>query len=125
MFEAIPSLAKRVSAISTEPRLKILRVLFSVHPEWMTNGNIAATTGASEPNVSHHLNNLEKEGLVDQQRVGKCIWRRVNAAKFIELIDDLAKLVRKDFVPTQGVPDASVKGPDPVPAPTPVDLSVR
>ena len=55
-------------ALSQETRLKIIRMLVVSGPEGMAAGAIAEAAGVSASNVSFHLKELERAGLVSAER---------------------------------------------------------
>ena len=60
-------------ALSQETRLKIVRILVVAGPEGLAAGEIAARVEVSPSNVSFHLKELERAGLVSQQREARSI----------------------------------------------------
>ncbi|SFU21143.1 winged helix-turn-helix domain-containing protein [Mesorhizobium sp. YR577] len=60
-------------AMSQETRLKIVRLLVKAGPEGMAAGNIAEAAGVSASNVSFHLKELERGGLVAARRDSRSI----------------------------------------------------
>ncbi|MBT1159989.1 helix-turn-helix transcriptional regulator [Aminobacter anthyllidis] len=60
-------------AMSQETRLKIVRLLVKAGPEGMAAGIIAETAGVSASNVSFHLKELERGGLVTARRDARSI----------------------------------------------------
>lgn len=74
-------------ALSQETRLKIVRMLVVAGPEGLPAGEIAARVEVSPSNVSFHLKELERAGLVSQQRAARSI---VYSAEY----DALGGLVR-------------------------------
>lgn len=60
-------------AMSQETRLKIVRLLVKAGPDGMAAGIIADTAGVSASNVSFHLKELERGGLVTARRDARSI----------------------------------------------------
>lgn len=60
-------------ALSQETRLKIVRMLVVAGPDGLPAGEIAARAAVSASNVSFHLKELERAGLVSQQRAARSI----------------------------------------------------
>lgn len=56
--------------MGTEPRLPILRLLLTAHPEGLVVGEIAAQLGMVASTLSHHLDKLKNEVLVTVQCEG-------------------------------------------------------
>ena len=53
--------ADMLSAMGTEPRLRIVRLLLSAHPEGLVVGDIAAELGIANSTLSHHLDKLDRK----------------------------------------------------------------
>jgi ArsR family transcriptional regulator, arsenate/arsenite/antimonite-responsive transcriptional repressor len=68
--EDIARYADMFSAIGTEARLSILRLLLSAHPTGMVVGEIQEQLDIPNSTLSHHLEKLRHEGLVTVQREG-------------------------------------------------------
>jgi ArsR family transcriptional regulator, arsenate/arsenite/antimonite-responsive transcriptional repressor len=62
--------ADMFAAMGTESRLRIMQLLLTAHPDGMVVGEIQGELGMSSPNLSHHLEKLKNEGLVDVSREG-------------------------------------------------------
>ena len=60
--EEIIRFADMFSAMGTGPRLRIMRVLLSAHPEGMVVGDIGDDLGIAASTLSHHLDKLKNEG---------------------------------------------------------------
>jgi ArsR family transcriptional regulator len=60
-------------ALSQETRLQIVRMLVVAGPEGMAAGTIAERLDVSPSNVSFHLKELDRSGLVSQQREARSI----------------------------------------------------
>jgi ArsR family transcriptional regulator len=61
------------AALSQETRLQIVRMLVVAGPDGMAAGTVAEKTGLSPSNVSFHLKELERSGLIGQKRVSRSI----------------------------------------------------
>jgi ArsR family transcriptional regulator len=59
-----------LSALGTEPRLRIVRLLLSAHPEGLFVGDIASELDIANSTLSHHLEKLKNEALVTVEREG-------------------------------------------------------
>nr|AUN35923.1 arsenical resistance operon repressor [uncultured bacterium] len=68
--EQIARYADMFAAIGTESRLRIMQLLLQSHPGGLVVGEIQAELGISGPNLSHHLDKLKNEGLVQVKREG-------------------------------------------------------
>jgi ArsR family transcriptional regulator, arsenate/arsenite/antimonite-responsive transcriptional repressor len=62
--------ADMLSAMGTEPRLRIMRLLLAAHPEGLVVGEIQAELEIGGSTLSHHLDKLKNEGLVKVRREG-------------------------------------------------------
>ncbi len=62
--------ADMFQAMGTEPRLRILRLLLSAHPEGLVVGDILADLDIPNSTLSHHLDKLKNEELVTVRREG-------------------------------------------------------
>jgi len=60
--------ADMLSAMGTEPRLRIMQLLLSAHPEGLVVGDIQSELEIPNSTLSHHLDKLKNEGLVRVQR---------------------------------------------------------
>ncbi|PDT53598.1 MULTISPECIES: metalloregulator ArsR/SmtB family transcription factor [Sinorhizobium] len=74
-------------ALSQETRLQIVRMLVIAGPNGMPAGAIAEKVEVSPSNVSFHLKELERAGLITQQRESRSIIYSAN-------YDGLGSLVR-------------------------------
>ena len=66
------------AALSQETRLQIVRMLVVVGPEGMAAGAVADKAGVSPSNVSFHLKELERSGLIAQRRESRSIVYSAN-----------------------------------------------
>lgn len=82
----VPRYADMLSAMGTEPRLRIMRLLLSAHPGGMIVGEIGAELGIPNSTLSHHLEKLKKEELVKVRRDGTFLWYSANAAALQDLL---------------------------------------
>jgi len=60
--------ADMFSAMGTEARLRIMQLLLSAHPEGLVVGEIQQELDIPNSTLSHHLDKLKNEGLVQVQR---------------------------------------------------------
>ena len=65
-------------ALSQETRLRILRLLVVAGPEGLAAGLIAEQAGVSASNVSFHIKELERAGLVSARRESRSILYSVD-----------------------------------------------
>lgn len=66
----VARLADMLSALGTEPRLRIMRLLLSAHPEGLVVSEIGEELEITGSTLSHHLEKLKNEDLVRVQREG-------------------------------------------------------
>lgn len=66
------------AALSQETRLRILRLLVVAGPDGLAAGVIAEQAGVSASNVSFHIKELERAGLVSARRESRSILYSVD-----------------------------------------------
>ena len=81
--------ADMFAAMGTEARLAIVRLLLAAHPDGLVVGDIQGELGIPGSTLSHHLEKLRHEGLVDVRREGTFLWYRANTEKLRELLQFL------------------------------------
>ena len=81
--------ADMFTAIGTEPRLRIMRLLLSAHPDGLVVGEIQAELGMSASTLSHHLDKLKNEELVGVAREGTYLRYTANTDALRELLSFL------------------------------------
>jgi DNA-binding transcriptional ArsR family regulator len=81
--------ADMFAALGTEPRLRIMRVLLSAHPDGLVVGDIQAELGIPNSTLSHHLDKLRSEELVSVRREGTYLWYAANNETLRELLSFL------------------------------------
>jgi DNA-binding transcriptional ArsR family regulator len=74
------------SALGTESRLRILRLLLSAHPEGMVVSDIQAELQIPASTLSHHLDRLRADDLVTVRREGTFLWYAANTVALQELL---------------------------------------
>ena len=87
--EDIVRYADMLAAMGSEPRLRIMRLLLSAHPEGMVVGEIQSELDISASTLSHHLDKLKNEELVRVRREGTFLWYSANLEALQEVIDFL------------------------------------
>ena len=80
------------AALSQETRLAIVRTLVVAGPDGLAAGLIAERMGVSPSNVSFHLKELERSGLIVQRRESRSI---VYSASY-DALADLVKFLMED-----------------------------
>lgn len=81
--------ADMLSAMGTEPRLRIVRLLLSAYPEGMVVGDIGNELDIPSSTLSHHLDKLRNEDLVRVRREGTYLWYSANTEALQELLSFL------------------------------------
>src|SRR5580692_11912865 len=84
--EQVARYADMFSAMGTEPRLRIMRLLLSAHPEGLVVGEIQEDLEIPSSTLSHHLDKLKAEGLVDVQRESTFLRYTANTDALQELL---------------------------------------
>lgn len=78
--------ADMFSAMGTEPRLRIMRLLLAAHPQGMIAGDIGAELDIPPSTLSHHLDKLKNEELVSVRRESTFLWYSASAETLQELL---------------------------------------
>lgn len=78
--------ADMFGALGAEPRLRILRVLLSAHPEGMVVGEIQNELGIAASTLSHHLEKLKNEELIAVRRESTFLRYTANITVLEELL---------------------------------------
>ncbi len=78
--------ADMFSAMGTEPRLRIMRLLLSAHPQGLIAGDIGAELEIPSSTLSHHLDKLKNEDLVSVRRESTFLWYSANSETLQELL---------------------------------------
>lgn len=79
-------------ALSQETRLKIVRMLVVAGPDGLAAGALAERVDVSPSNISFHLKELERVGLISQQRESRSIIYRAN----IDVLGGLVRFLMED-----------------------------
>ena len=78
--------ADMFAALGTEPRLRIIRLLLSAHPDGMNAGDIQSELAIPNSTLSHHLEKLKNEDLVTVQREGTFLRYMANTVALQEIL---------------------------------------
>ena len=78
--------ADMFAALGAEPRLRIVRLLLSAHPDGLVVNEIQAETGVGGSTLSHHLEKLKNDELVTAEREKAFIRYRANTEALEELL---------------------------------------
>jgi DNA-binding transcriptional ArsR family regulator len=84
--EQVARFADMFSALGTEPRLRIMRLLLWAHPDGMVVGDIINELEITASTLSHHLDKLKNEGLVKVRRESTYLRYSANADALEELL---------------------------------------
>ena len=74
------------AAMGAEPRLRIVQLLLTAHPQGLVAGDIQRELGIPASTLSHHLDKLKNEDLVRARREGTFLWYTANTDSLQELI---------------------------------------
>jgi ArsR family transcriptional regulator, arsenate/arsenite/antimonite-responsive transcriptional repressor len=87
--EQLANWADMFSAMGTEPRLRIMRLLLSAHPEGLVVGEIQSELDIPASTLSHHLDKLRNEDLVLVRRESTFLRYTANTAALQQLLQFL------------------------------------
>jgi DNA-binding transcriptional ArsR family regulator len=83
---AVTRFADMFAALGSEPRLRIVRLLLSAHPDGLVVSEIQAETGIAGSTLSHHLEKLKIDELITAEREKAFIRYRANAEALEEVL---------------------------------------
>jgi ArsR family transcriptional regulator, arsenate/arsenite/antimonite-responsive transcriptional repressor len=78
--------ADMFTAMGTEPRLRIMQLLLQAHPEGMVVGDIQQELEIPNSTLSHHLDKLKSEDLVQVRRESTFLRYTANVEALQELL---------------------------------------
>ena len=78
--------ADMFAALGAEPRLQIVRLLLSAHPDGMIVSDIQTEVDIPNSTLSHHLEKLRMEGLVNVRKDKQWLWYSANAQALQDLL---------------------------------------
>jgi ArsR family transcriptional regulator, arsenate/arsenite/antimonite-responsive transcriptional repressor len=87
--ERVARYADMFSAMGTEPRLRIMQLLLTAHPEGLVVADIQSELDIPNSTLSHHLEKLKTEELVVVKREGTFLRYTANTAALQELLQFL------------------------------------
>jgi ArsR family transcriptional regulator len=87
--EQVTKYADMFSAMGAEPRLRIMQLLLSAHPEGLVVGNIQEELEIPNSTLSHHLDKLKNENLVQVKRESTFLRYTANTGALQELMQFL------------------------------------
>jgi ArsR family transcriptional regulator len=87
--EQVARYAEMFSAMGAEPRLRIMQLLLSAHPEGLVVGEIQSELEIPNSTLSHHLDKLRNENLVLVRRESTFLHYTANADALQEVLQFL------------------------------------
>jgi ArsR family transcriptional regulator len=84
--ERVAKYADMFSAMGTEARLRIMQALLSAHPEGLVVGEIQEELDIPNSTLSHHLDKLKNEDLVQVRRESTFLRYTANTEALQELL---------------------------------------
>jgi ArsR family transcriptional regulator len=87
--EQVARYAEMFSAMGTEARLRIMQLLLTAHPEGLVVGEIQEELEIPNSTLSHHLDKLKNEGLVQVCRESTFLRYTANTDVLQELLQFL------------------------------------
>ncbi len=84
--EQVAKYADMFSAMGTEPRLRIMQALLSAHPDGLVVGEIQEALDIPNSTLSHHLDKLKSEDLVQVRRESTFLHYTANTEALQELL---------------------------------------
>jgi len=88
-IEQVTKYADMFSAMGTEARLRIMQLLLSAHPDGLVVGEIQEELDIPNSTLSHHLDKLKNEDLVNVQRESTFLRYTANTGALQELLQFL------------------------------------
>src|ERR1700745_632257 len=88
-IERVAAFADMFSAMGTEARLRIMQLLLKAHPEGLVVGEIQEELDIPNSTLSHHLDKLKNEGLVNVTREGTFLRYTANTEALQEVLQFL------------------------------------
>ena len=87
--ERIAKYADMFSAMGTEPRLRIMQLLLTAHPEGLVVSDIQGELDIPNSTLSHHLDKLKNEDLVRVTRESTFLRYTANTEALQEILQFL------------------------------------
>ena len=103
--EQVTRYADMFSAMGTEARVRIMQLLLSAHPEGLVVGEIQEELDIPNSTLSHHLDKLRNEGLVNVRRESTFLHYTANCDALQELLQFLYAecCTRNDAIEPQAI----------------------
>jgi ArsR family transcriptional regulator len=87
--EQVAKYADMLSAMGTEPRLRVMQLLLSAHPEGLVVSDIQSELAIPNSTLSHHLEKLKNEERVNVRRESTFLRYTANTEALQELLQFL------------------------------------
>jgi DNA-binding transcriptional ArsR family regulator len=87
--EHVTRYADMFAAMGAEPRLRIMQLLLTAHPQGLVVGDIQEELEIPASTLSHHLEKLKNEELVRVRREGTFLWYTANTEALQEIMNFL------------------------------------
>jgi ArsR family transcriptional regulator, arsenate/arsenite/antimonite-responsive transcriptional repressor len=87
--EQLAKFADMFSAMGTEPRLRIMQLLLSAHPDGLVVGELQSELDIPNSTLSHHLDKLRNENLVVVERESTFLRYSANTEALQEVLQFL------------------------------------
>ncbi len=87
--ERVTRYADMFAAMGAEPRLRIMQLLLTAHPQGLVVGEIQDELRIPASTLSHHLDKLKNEELVRVRRGGTFLWYTANTEALQEILSFL------------------------------------
>lgn len=88
-MENMVDIARTFAALGHENRVAIVRLLLAAHPGGLVVGELQNELGIPASTLSHHLDALRQEGLVEQEREGRFLRYRAGTEQLQVLLNFL------------------------------------
>ncbi len=87
--EQLAKYSDMFSAMGTEARLRIMQLLLSAHPDGLVVGEVQEALEIPSSTLSHHLDKLKNEGLVEVRRESTFLRYTANTDALQQLLQFL------------------------------------
>jgi ArsR family transcriptional regulator, arsenate/arsenite/antimonite-responsive transcriptional repressor len=87
--EQVARYADMFAAMGAEPRLRIMQLLLTAHPQGLVVGDIQEELEIPASTLSHHLDKLKNEDLVKVRRERTFLWYTANTESLQEILNFL------------------------------------
>ena len=84
--EKVTRYADMLAAMGAEARLRIVRLLLETHPKGMIAGDLSTELDIAPSTLSHHLDRLKREEVINVRRDGTFLWYTANTDALEELL---------------------------------------